>query len=363
MPVKQRYGKWKWRKLITLPDGTKKRIYGTATLNTKRCAEKEEREAINKWLSGAAQMDVVPTLEEFAKRFLEFYVKSNNRRSTYETKEMILRLHLVPMLGELKLNKIGNKQVEAYKADKRKQLSAKTVNDHLAVLHRLLVIGQEWQVIQVVPRIKPLKVQKTEADFLTFQEALNLVAAADEEWACMILIGIHTGLRLGELRALRWQDVYPKERRIVVRQAESRGEVGPPKSGRTREVNLSESAWKALTAQRHLRGPLVFCDMHGQMLTKGACKWPLWRACKRAGLGRRIGWHVLRHTFASLLVMKGVPIRTVQELLGHSTIEMTERYAHLSPNVKQDAVAKLDEAPPQESDKHPNQVDAVASET
>lgn len=201
--------------------------------------------------------------------------------------------------------------------------------------------------------------QKTDADFLSFREAEGLVVAADEEWACMILIGIHTGLRLGELRALRWQDVYLKERRIVVRQAVSRGEVGPPKSGRTRDVDLSESAWKALTTQRHLRGPLVFCDMDGQMLTKGACKWPLWRACKRAGLGRRIGWHVLRHTFASLLVMKGVPIKTVQELLGHSTIEMTERYAHLSPNVKRDAVSKLDEASPQEPDEQPNQIKSM----
>jgi integrase len=77
-------------------------------------------------------------------------------------------------------------------------------------------------------------------------------------------------------------------------------------------------------------------------LRKNECKWPLWRACKRAGL-RRVGWHVLRHTFASHLVMRGAPLKAVQELLGHATIEMTMRYAHLAPDVSREAVKLLDE--------------------
>ena len=81
------------------------------------------------------------------------------------------------------------------------------------------------------------------------------------------------------------------------------------------------------------------------MLTKGATKHPLLRACKRAGL-RQIGWHVLRHTFASHLVMKGAAIKAVQELLGHRTIKMTERFAHLSPDVRRDAVRLLDRSVP-----------------
>jgi integrase len=72
---------------------------------------------------------------------------------------------------------------------------------------------------------------------------------------------------------------------------------------------------------------------------------PLRRALKRAGICREhgcIGWHDLRHTYASHLVMKGVPLTVVKELMGHATIDMTERYAHLSPDIRREAVAVLD---------------------
>lgn len=86
---------------------------------------------------------------------------------------------------------------------------------------------------------------------------------------------------------------------------------------------------------------LVFPGPAGRMLHSNETKHPLWRACRRAGL-LSIGWHVLRHSFASHLVMRGAPIRGAQELLGHSTIEMTMRYAHLSPNVTREIVGLLD---------------------
>ncbi len=110
------------------------------------------------------------------------------------------------------------------------------------------------------------------------------------------------------------------------------GHLGTPKSGKSREISLSNDALGALKAHRHLRGALVFCDAGGHMLTEGEVRHPMWRACKRAGL-RLITWHVCRHSFASHLVMRGAPIKAVQELLGHSSILMTMRYVHLAPEV------------------------------
>jgi integrase len=125
-------------------------------------------------------------------------------------------------------------------------------------------------------------------------------------------------------------------------QAERRaGIIGTPKSGKAREVPLSDEALTTLKRHRHLRGPLVFCDLSGRMLRVPNTRYGMERACRMAVL-RQAGWHMLRHTFASHLAMRGVPAKVIQELPGHATIQMTMRYAHLSPGVSRDAVKLLD---------------------
>jgi integrase len=128
----------------------------------------------------------------------------------------------------------------------------------------------------------------------------------------------------------------------------TRGIVTTPKSGKGREVDLGDEAITALKNARNLKGPLVFCGEDGRMLGKNEVKHPLWRACRKAGL-RQIGWHVLRHTYASHLAMRGAPLKAIQELLGHATIEMTMRYAHLSPGARRDSARLLDGLPMQKS--------------
>ena len=322
-----------------------RRVRRVSRVPTRRAAEKLEHELRAELMNAGASQAIdpgdVPTLSQFAERFMETYAATNNKPSELETKRMILRVHLVPELGGVRLDRIGPPEVEAYKAKKlHAKLSRKTINNHLTVLRKMLSTAAEWRMLGSVPPIKWMKPPPPEFDFLTFEEADRLIAAVDADWRAMITVALRAGLRLGELLALRWMDVDLEGERLMVRRSVARGIVGTPKNGRTREVELSNQAVAALREQPR-RGPLVFCDGEGKMLTKGATKWPLWCACKNAGL-RRIGWHVLRHTFASHLVMRGVPIRTVQELLGHSTIEMTTRYAHLSPDARRNAVKVLD---------------------
>ena len=185
------------------------------------------------------------------------------------------------------------------------------MNNMLTILRKMLSVAQEWGAIPYVPKVKWLKVPPNRFDLLLFEEADRLMAAADSEWRAMITLALKTGLRLDELLALKWDDVDLVAGRLVVSRNLSRGEITTPKNGKTREIPLGDDVLVSLKRHRHLRGEVVFCQPDGRMFTKGETKHPLKRACKRAGL-RQIGWHVLRHTFASHLVMRKAPIKAVQ---------------------------------------------------
>jgi integrase len=340
---------WMVDVFVEHPDGKRERVRKVAPEQTRRGAERYERALRRELLLGRrveqdkeAEAPEATTFGAFVRQFEATYVKTNNKPSEADTKRSIFRCHLLPAFGRHRLHEIGARDIESYKARKLEAgLAPKTVNNHLTVLRRTLAVAVEWELLRHLPVVKWLRTPPPEFDFLTFEEAERLVVGADPEWRAMILVALKGGLRLGELLALRWEDVDLVAGRVMVRRSVTRGYVTTPKSGKAREVPLGETVLRALKAHRHLKGELVFAGDRGAMLVKGESKWPLWRACRRAGL-RLIGWHALRHTFASHLVMRGVPIKAVQELLGHASIEMTMRYAHLSPDVRRDAVRALD---------------------
>jgi integrase len=263
----------------------------------------------------------------------------------------VLREHLVPAFGKRRLDPIGPADVEAFKARKLKEgQAAKSVNNHLCVLRKLLNLAVEWGELPHAPCVKPLRVPHADFQFLTFEETERFLRAAAPEWKAFLTTALKTGLRVGELLALRWEDLDLVAGRLVVRRTLWRDQEGTPKGGRTREVPLSDEAVAVLKAHRHLQGPYVFCEADGTRLTHTRVKDVVPRACTRAGLAKRLTTHDLRHTFASHLVMRGVALKAVQELLGHATIDMTMRYAHLSPDVKGDAVQLLDRPAPRAAD-------------
>jgi integrase len=352
---KRKDGRWFFRTWVRLPDGTKRRVFGTprelGLPNTKAACKEAEQQKIRRVLDGIVdapppvrvKASTAKTLNRFESTFLE-HSAGVNESSSLDSKKQILRTHIKPILGETPLDLISYAAIEDFKhAMLAKGLKAKTVNNILTVLRRLLVVAKKRGEIVSVPEIEWLPVPANEFDFFTFDEAPRLrdAAAGDGEWRAMIMLGLLAGLRQSELLGLHWDDLDLVAGRIVVRRARVRGKMKGPKNGKPREIPMSDALRVALKGHRHLRGDFVFCDLDGQPLTKGACKHPLWRACKRAGL-RRIGWHVLRHTFASHLAMRGVPLKVIQELMGHSTIQITMRYAHLAPKIAREAVKLLD---------------------
>ncbi len=167
----------------------------------------------------------------------------------------------------------------------------------------------------------------------------------------MVLLTVNTGLRRGEVLQLKWSDVDLLQRKLIIRGDNA-------KSGKTRYVPLNDEALKTL---QHWRSDTestewVFAGRDGKRML--AIK-TSWTGVLQSAAITDFRWHDLRHHFASRLVMKGVDLNTVRELLGHSDLSMTLRYAHLSPEHKADAVARLCE-----SDEHEVELptDAVAQQ-
>jgi len=342
MTARQIKGKWFVDFWFEHPTGQREQIRKASPVATKRGAGEYERQLRAEMLGPTEKPKVAPTLAEFSSEFLETYAASNNRPSELRSKRSIYKIHLLPLLGGRRLDEISPRHIEGYKSTKVKAgRSAKSINNDLTVLRKTLSVARDWGLIEQVPAFHWMKPPAPEFDFLSAEEGARLVHAAEPGWSTMMLTALRTGLRVGELLALRWDDVDLVVGRLVVRRSSWRGHLGPPKNGRNREVPLSPDALEALKAQRHLRGELVFCAADGTPWRENQLRRPLYRACKRAGL-RRIGWHVLRHSFASQLVARGVVLKAVQELMGHSTIQMTLRYSHLSPDARRDAVRLLD---------------------
>lgn len=287
-----------------------------------------------------------PCFEDFAATWLTTDVCTNNRPSAVRSKRSILRNHLVPVFGAKLLSEITRGEIEKFKASRVSSgLSPKTINNLLSVLHAALASAEEWGYIPSAPRIRWLKVPPRPDRFLTDDECVRLVArpATDEQCRVMVLLGLRTGLRRGELLALKWSSVDLERRVISVQDNFVEGRVLPPKNNRIRQVPMTPDLWYELTALER-RGGIVFSNRYGNMIDECTASKRLGAHCVAQGV-RPVGWHMLRHTFASQLVSRGVSIRTVQAFLGHTTVQMTERYAHLAPSSLRDAVLVLSDPP------------------
>lgn len=343
-------GGWEVDIRVLLPDGTlireRKKASAASKTAAQRWAEARERVLLVEGKPKPVDKEVqpkVPTLTEFAPRFLERYAKANRLKpSGIAAKETILRVHLIPVFGDKALDTITTEDVQQLKSALTKR-SPKTVNNVLTVLSVVLKTAVDWSVIERVPcLIKQLRSPKSAASFHDFDEYERLVEAArsDSQAHVVVLLGGEAGLRCGEIMALEWTDVDPHKRQLSVTRSEWKGHVTIPKGGRLRYVPLTKRLTEALRAARHLRGPRVLCDADGRPLTQKVIQVMMRRAARRANV--KPGVHILRHTFCSHLAMRGAPVRAIQELAGHQDLGTTQRYMHLSPAAIEAAIRLLE---------------------
>ena len=236
------------------------------------------------------------------------------------------------------------------KARKEAGIADSTINRDVAALRAALNRAVDWGLIESNP-LKPLKQIKTDRQgvvrYLDPAEERRLLAALDQlpdhrRLRPMVLVSMHTGLRWGELAALRWPDCDLRTRLLTVR-----GEGA--KSKQTRYIPLNDTAHAALQAwAAHCQADadagsdaaldgLVFPGKAGA-LDNVRKSWAT--LLKTAGI-KEFRWHDLRHHFASRLVQNGVDLNTVRELMGHADIKMTLRYSHLAPEHRAAAVARI----------------------
>jgi integrase len=180
---------------------------------------------------------------------------------------------------------------------------------------------------------------------LTPPEIRRLLDAADEPVRMLILCAVLTGMRRGELLGLRWEDVDLEGHRIFVRSALWRGKFVTPKSRRSRRTIDLAPTLRATLARLSSRfqGGLVFCNADGSPIDPDNFARRDWaRVLRRAEL-RRIRFHDLRHTYASLLIAQGAHPKYIQAQLGHASIQTTlDRYGHLMPDAHAAEARKLD---------------------
>jgi integrase len=346
MPVKQATdGRWRYREVVRLPDGTRERISGTAPrhVNTKVAAQQAMREHIDRILhpERQPQRKECPTLKEwFDGRFWNEWVLAENKPSERAAKRGIFDTHLGPFLGEMRLDEINAGEVQRLRAHlvakmvgTEKKLGGKRINNVMAVLSKALRYAVDAEVIKEAPRIRFKRIERPEIEAWSFEEYARVLQGAraeSPEWYVAACLAGEAGLRVGEIRALRWrEDVDLVAGTITINQQSWKGHEGTPKGRTRRTVPMTETLLAALKALSVVRTGYVVRNLDGKPMRDAQTSHATYRICRRAGLPER-GWHVLRHSFGTHAARFGVNPWQLMEWMGHKRIDETMGYVHFA---------------------------------
>jgi len=271
------------------------------------------------------------TFSDLAKQYTE-WCKANNR--AVDTKMIRVR-HLQDFFKDKLLTDITSWHVEKYKAERKKVVSESTVNKELTVLRHMMNKAIEWGYLQENPlkNVRWFREKRGRLRFLSAHEIAALLRECSKWLRPIVLFALNTGMRRGEIMSLTW-DCVDFEAKVIY--------VTETKSGDMRVIpmnQVSETILRDLREQAGRDQKYVFVNPTTGRPWVNIRK-PFMEACKAAGISD-CTFHTLRHTFASQLVMKGIDLKTVSELLGHKNIQMTMRYAHLSPDHKRLSVESI----------------------
>ncbi len=312
------------------------------------------------------------TVQEAGERYLHHIEHVKHRKpSTVQDYRIILNKHLVPHFGSKSIDRVDPRDVASYITAKSRPkykggLSRKTIVNHLNFAHGLFAFAlrRGWCTSNPVAATDRPEAEHVDADirFLDLAELEALVASAAKRATdipegdgepdvrgytdhVLYLTAAMTGMRLGELVALRWRDVDTAASVIRVRRNYTRGNLGTPKSRRSSRA-LPMAGRLGGELEHHFKrslyqgdGDLVFCHPQtGDPYDASQICIRFYSAMNAAGMGDRCGrgggitFHSLRHTFGTRMAAAGVPMRTLQEWMGHRNLATTEIYADFAPD-------------------------------
>jgi integrase len=361
--TRRKDGRWEGRYYITTENGQKRKvIYG----RTRAEVSDKLTRALSNRADGIVYDDENMTIGEYLDVWLKGSVYGSVRRSTYDRDSNLVNNHIMPILGGVKLKKLNSAHVQSFYRDRLDAgLSASTVHKIHDILRRGLAQAVKWHLVprNVADVVKPPRPVPKEMVALSADETRRLLEAArGDRLEALYTVAVHTGMRQGEMLALRWQDVDVENAVVSVRRTLTRrgGKIafGEPKTKKSRRsIRLTAQAVEALRSHlerqlweieilgdRYQDQGLVFTTDTGGLINPSNLRQRSFAPLlKRAGLPH-MRFHDLRHTCATLLLSRNVNPKIVSEMLGHATIAITlDTYSHVLPNMQKDAALALEE--------------------
>jgi integrase len=313
----------------------------------------------------------IPTLRDYYGKFHDSYLMTAVRDSTAERYGQCFKHHILPLLGDLNLDRITKEKVKDLIAQTvKKDLARHTIRNIVACLCSVLSHAIDDGIITVNPAVKlgkyfkQARVVHEKIEPLTAEEVPIFLAKAREqdakryegnpEYCPLFLCGIHTGMRAGEIAGFQWPDIDWNGKFFMVRRSIKKGRIYETKTGKVRRIDMSDDLIEELTAYRRRRleealkngrnviSEWVFASSEGTPIDMHNVERRVFEKCLRLAGLRKIRFHDIRHTFASLLIQNGAPLAYVKDQLGHSSIKVTvDIYGHLVPGANRQEMNKL----------------------
>ena len=278
----------------------------------------------------------------------EAYLKWAERQRSFKSKKLFID-QLKCQFGNLPLRRFNSMLLEQFQAERlQRGNKPATANRLIATLKHMMTKAVGWdlveeEVLKRVRKAKLLEENNRRLRYLSKEECQKLIEESDRHLRPIIVTALNTGMRRSEILNLRWENIDLNHNFILLDQPMT-------KNAERREIPINSTLRETLgelfrgteTRPRRIDIPWVFYDPATGNPYQNV-KRSFASACRRAKI-RDFHFHDMRHTFASHFVMAGVDVTTVKELLGHKTLTMTLRYAHLAPSHKVKAVGILDNA-------------------